>query len=188
MRPDTPSPSPVFRERSSAQATTRSRSPVPDPQVRERWRLAACRPAGPPRMSDDNDLLPWRPPLRSTGACSPPARSKASNRGCLLAKLPAEGRWRQIIYESNLERSTALLLLALLNIWNLWDQPPAVARTDAQGRTAHHVFDYLAEFKGGFRLAIAVNLAARFERLGFARRRPASVQAWRRVLRMRQLL
>lgn len=69
-------------------------------------------------MSDD-DLLPWRPPLRSTGRRSFPARSKASMRGFLLARLPAEDRPRQIIYESMLERHTALCLLARPDLWNL---------------------------------------------------------------------
>lgn len=118
-------------------------------------------------MSDDDDKTPWQPPQRSTGTRSFPARSKSSSRGFLLAHLPAEASPRQIIYESNLERQTALLLLARNDLWNLWDQPPKVAFTDRRGRTAHHVFDYLAEFDGGRRVAIAVKPQARAERIGF---------------------
>lgn len=118
-------------------------------------------------MSDDDDKTPWQPPQRSTGTRSFPARSKSSSRGFLLAYLPAESRPRQIIYESNLERKTALLLLARKDLWNLWDQPPKVAFTDKRGQTANHVFDYLAEFDGGRRVAIAVKPQARTERLGF---------------------
>ena len=117
--------------------------------------------AGLHDMSDDDDDLPWRPPLRSTGSRSFPARSKSSARGFLLALLPAEERWRQLSYESNLERQTALLLLARPDIWNLWDQPPKVSYTDARGRTAHHTFDYLAELRDGSICAIAVKPEAR---------------------------
>ncbi len=118
-------------------------------------------------MSNDDDKTPWQPPQRSTGTRSFPARSKSSSRGFLQAHLPVEARPRQIIYESNLERQTALLLLARNDLWNLWDQPPKIAFTDRRGRTAHHVFDYLAEFNGGRRVAIAVKPQARSERLGF---------------------
>ncbi|VDC26341.1 hypothetical protein [Pseudogemmobacter humi] len=118
-------------------------------------------------MSEDDDETPWQPPQRSTGTRSFPARSRSSSRGFLLAHLPAEARPRQIIYESNLERQTALLLLARRDLRNLWDQPPKVAFTDKRGQIAHHIFDYLAEFDGGRRVAIAVKPQARAERLGF---------------------
>lgn len=118
-------------------------------------------------MSDD-DELPWCPPSRSTGTRGFPARSRSSARGFLLAHLPAETRPRQIIYESHLERQTALLLLARPDLRNLWDQPPRVAYTDRHGKPAHHVFDYLAEFGGGRRVAIAVKPWARARRIGFA--------------------
>jgi hypothetical protein len=118
-------------------------------------------------MSEDDDDFQYCPPLRSTGSRGFPARSKASARGFLLANLAAETLWRQIIYESNLERQTLLLLLARLDLWNLWDQPPKVSYVDAQGRGAHHVFDYLVEFRGGAKHAIAVKPDARAERIGF---------------------
>ncbi len=118
-------------------------------------------------MSDDDDDVSWRPPLRSTGSRSFPARSRSSVRGFLSALLPAEEQWRQIIYESNLERQAALVLLARPDIWNLRDQPPKVAFTDPRGRTAHHTFDYLAQFRDGTKWAIAVKPEARVERIGF---------------------
>lgn len=117
-------------------------------------------------MSYDDDFS-WHPPLRSTGSRSFPARSRSSVRGFLSALLPAEERWRQIIYESNLERSTALVLLARPDIWNLWDQPPTVAFTDPRGKTAHHTFDYLVQFRDSTKWAIAVKPEARVERIGF---------------------
>lgn len=130
--------------------------------------MAAATPAvGADDMCDDDDDTPWQPPMRSTGSRSFPARSKSSVRGFLLALLPAEEQWRQIIYESNLERQTALLLLARPDIWNLWDQPPKVTFTDASGRTAHHTFDYLAQFRDGSKWAVAVKPEARVARIGF---------------------
>ena len=118
-------------------------------------------------MSHDDDDFSWRPPMRSTGSRRFPARSRSSVRGFLSAMLPAEERWRQIIYESNLERQTALLLLARPDIWNLWDQPPKVAFTDRHGRTGHHTFDYLVQFRDRSKWAIAVKPEARVERIGF---------------------
>lgn len=117
-------------------------------------------------MSNDDDLR-WCPPLRSTGSRSFPARSRSSSRGFLVATLPEEARPRQIIYESNLERQTALLLLARRDLRNLWDQPPAVSYKDPKRGTAKHVFDYLASFDGGIRRAIAVKPLSRVEQLGF---------------------
>lgn len=118
-------------------------------------------------MPDDADKTPWQPPQHSTGTRSLPAQSKSNSRGFLLAHLPAEARPRQIIYESNLERQTALLLLARNDLWNLWHQPPKIAFTDGRARMAHHVFDYLAEFNRGHRIAVAVKPKARAERIGF---------------------
>ncbi len=117
--------------------------------------------------TDDDDDFSWHPPMRSTGSRSFPARSRSSVRGFLSALLPAEERWRQIIYESNLERQVALLLLARPDIWNLWDQPAKIAFTDPRGRTAHHTFDYLAQFRDGTKWAIAVKPEARVGRIGF---------------------
>lgn len=117
-------------------------------------------------MSDDDDLR-WCPPLRSTGSRSFPARSRSSSRGFLVATLPKEARPRQIIYESNLERQTALLLLARRDLRNLWDQPPAVSYKDPKRGAAKHVFDYLASFDDGIRRAIAVKPLSRVEQLGF---------------------
>lgn len=117
-------------------------------------------------MSNDDDTR-WCPPLRSTGSRSFPARSRSSSRGFLVATLPDETRPRQIIYESNLERSTALLLLARRDLRNLWDQPPAVSYNDPKRGAAKHVFDYLASFDDGIRRAIAVKPLSRVNRLGF---------------------
>lgn len=130
--------------------------------------VGTCRSVRRRHMIDD-DAQPCRPPLRSTGLRSFPARSKSSARGFLLAKLPAEDQWRQIIYESNLERQTALLTLARTDVWNLWDQPERVAYVDHRGLTAHHVFDYLVQFNDGRRVAIAVKPDKDVERLGFRR-------------------
>lgn len=118
-------------------------------------------------MNDDDDKGAWQPPQRSTGTRSFAARSRSSSRGFLLAHLPAEDQPRQIIYESHLERRVALMLLARPDLRNLWDQPPRVGYTDRQGRTAHHVFDYLAEFNSGRRVAIAVKPQARADRISF---------------------
>lgn len=126
----------------------------------------SCRSVRRRHMTED-DAQPCRPPLRSTGSRSFPARSKSSARGFLLAKLPAEDQWRQIIYESNLERQTALLTLARNDVLNLWDQPERVAYVDHRGLKVHHVFDYLLQFRNGRRLAIAVKPDKDVERLGF---------------------
>lgn len=85
-----------------------------------------------------------------------PARSKLTVRGFTIAKTPADGFWRQIIYASQGERETSLLALAMPNLWNLFDQPKPVSFVDVDGTQRTHRFDYLSVLKDGTRIAMAV--------------------------------
>lgn len=91
---------------------------------------------------------------------------------------PAEQYWRQIISASQGERETCLLSLAMPDLWNLFDQPKPVCFVDVDGKQKTHRFDYLAEFRNGRRVAIAVKPAERVERLNFK----ATLQAIKRGL------
>lgn len=113
----------------------------------------------------DDDF--YRPPAATTAGLMFPARSKLTVRGFTLAKTPADQYWRQIISASQGERETCLLALALPNLWNLFDQPPPVGFDDVDGKRKTHRFDFLAEFKDGTRVAIAVKPQARVESLNF---------------------
>lgn len=107
-----------------------------------------------------------------------PARSKQTVRGFTFAKTPADQHWRQIISASQGERETCLLTLAMPNLWNLFDQPKPVSFVEVDGRQRTHRFDYLAEFKGGERVAIAVKPLDRARKLNFK----ASLKAIKRDL------
>ncbi|MES0827472.1 hypothetical protein [Ruegeria sp. SCP11] len=118
-------------------------------------------------MSKDDDDDFYRPPAPTTAGLMFPARSKFTVRGFTLAMTPAERYWRQIISASQHERATCLLALADPNLWNLHDQPRPVSYIDASGRQRTHRFDYLAEYRDGSRVAMAVKPAERVERLNF---------------------
>lgn len=120
-------------------------------------------------MSDDDDFDDdfYRPPQSTTAGLMFPARSKLTVRGFTLAMLPAEKRWRQITSASQGERETCLLALADPNLWNLHDQPETVAFLDVDGRQRTHRFDYLAEYRDGSKVALAVKPEARVESLNF---------------------
>lgn len=113
----------------------------------------------------DDDL--YRPPAPTTAGLMFPARSKLTVRGFTLAMTPAEQHWRQIISASQGERETCLLLLAMPDLWNLFDQPKTVSFVDIDGKQRTHRFDYLAQFKDGSRVACAVKPQEKVERLNF---------------------
>lgn len=104
-------------------------------------------------------------PSRSTRHISP--RSRASLRGALVAQLPADRHPRRIVFESKLEQRVLHLLLARPDIRDIWDQPPAVTYRAEDGREKRHVFDYLATFTNGRRIAIVVKPAQRASRTSF---------------------
>jgi hypothetical protein len=124
----------------------------------------------------DDDF--YRPPARTTAGLMFPARSTQAARSFTLAKTPADQHWRQIISASQGEREACLLTLAMPNLWNLFDQPKPVSFVDVDGRQRTHRFDYLAEFKGGCRIAIAVKPFERAKQLNFQ----ASLKAIKRDL------
>ncbi len=129
-------------------------------------------------MTKDDDDDFYCPPSPTVAGLMFPARSKLTVRGFTLAMTPAEQRWRQIISASQGERETCLLSLAMPDLWNLIDQPKPVSFVDVDGRQRTHRFDYLAVFKNGRRVAIAVKPAERVERLKFK----ATLQAIKRDL------
>jgi hypothetical protein len=113
----------------------------------------------------DDDL--YRPPAPTLAGLMFPARSKLTVRGFTLAMTPADQYWRQITSASQGERETCLLTLAMANLWNLFDQPKPVGFVDIDGKQRTHRFDYLAEFKDGSRVAIAVKPQERVKSLNF---------------------
>ena len=115
--------------------------------------------------NDDDDF--YRPPAKTTAGLMFPARSKQTVRGFTLAKLPAENEWRQIISASQGERETCLLALADPQLWNLHDQPTPVSYTDVDGRQRTHRFDYLAHYRDGRKIGLAVKPVDRAEKLNF---------------------
>lgn len=114
-----------------------------------------------------SDETPYQPPLGSRATRSFAARSKSSVRGFLFAHLPVQGRPRQIIYESHLERRVLLTCLARHDLADIRDQPPAIHYRTGTGAMRRHVPDFLMILQTGLRMAIAVKPMASAERLNF---------------------
>jgi hypothetical protein len=120
-------------------------------------------------MTDSNisDDDAYRPPFKSTGVKMFAARSKSSVRGFGIFEMPAEQHPRQIIYESHLERKTLLSFCALPDIWNIHDQPARISYKGLTGRDETHLPDYLAQFRCGLRVAVAVKPFERAQKINF---------------------
>lgn len=119
-------------------------------------------------MTESNiDDHAYCPPSESTGIRSFAARSKSSVRGFAIFEMPAEKHPRQIIYESNLERKTLLTLCAQADIWNVHDQPGRISFEGLTGKLETHIPDYLAQFRCGLRVAIAVKPYDRVQKINF---------------------
>ena len=95
----------------------------------------------------------FTPTLPSVASRKIALRSKASKRGALVTFF---GERRAVVFESNLELMTALMLLRLPGIVDLIDQPPAVTYVDFDGVIHKHTFDYRVVFADGRRWAVAV--------------------------------
>lgn len=106
-------------------------------------------------FNPDKDLAPL--PSRATRKIA--KRSKASSRGAIVVKLPADGRTRIIQFESKLEQRVLWLLLATKDISDIWEQPPSLTYINHEGKYRLHTFDFLIAFTSGCRLAIAVKPA-----------------------------
>ncbi|WP_419951618.1 hypothetical protein [Methylobacterium sp.] len=77
---------------------------------------------------------PWIPPCPSTAS-----RSFDPNRISLRGRLVCHGPAPRVItYESQLERKTALVLLARPDVVSVHDQPKPVTYTDVLGNESRH--------------------------------------------------
>ncbi|MFB2594856.1 hypothetical protein ACEYYB_08385 [Paracoccus sp. p4-l81] len=116
---------------------------------------------------NDQSTQTFRRPSASRATRIPSARSKASSRGIITAKLPADDHPRKFWFESKLEQRVFFLLAARPDTHDIQEQPPAVAYTDRQGRPRNHHFDFLLTQRSGLRLAIAVKSAGIVDRRRF---------------------
>lgn len=97
----------------------------------------------------------------------PPARSRASCRGTISARLHGQPHSRKLIFESHLELQVLHLLLARPDVVDIWDQPPSICYIDGEGRAKDHFFDFLITLQSDERFALAVKPAAIVERRAF---------------------
>ncbi|MBQ2262451.1 MAG: TnsA endonuclease N-terminal domain-containing protein [Loktanella sp.] len=118
-------------------------------------------------MYDDDFGGPYVSPERTRATRMFPARSRASGRGFVIAKLRAGAAWRQLIFESDLERKCLLVLLSQKAVVNIWDQPPQITYRNKAGKPTFHTFDFLVTLEDGKRIAIAVKPDGLVERNGF---------------------
>ncbi|PTW39752.1 Tn7 transposase TnsA N-terminal domain-containing protein [Rhodovulum kholense] len=94
-------------------------------------------------------------------------RSKGSLRGSMVAALPGFPRPRTIQFESALEYAFLCLMLVRGDVHHIQEQPPAVSFPGADGRPAHHVFDFLITLTSGERIAVAIKPMSRVLHLNF---------------------
>lgn len=89
-------------------------------------------------------------------------RSRFSARGYIVADLPSlPGQAQRIGYESLLERSFVLLMLARSDVIDLVEQPFTIKYKDDQGRSRRYTLDYLVVLANGSRLAVEVKASRR---------------------------
>ena len=119
-------------------------------------------------MDDEKDKLKsFQPPLLSRATRFPSLRSKASLRGTMVMRLPADDHPRCRVFESDLEKGTLYLLGARRDVHDVWDQPPAVKFLDADGKMRDHTFDFRVALTSGELVAIAVKPWARVVKTDF---------------------
>lgn len=109
----------------------------------------------------------YRPPLPSRATRTPPARSKASSRGLIVAQLPADPHPQRYWFESKLEQRVFFLLAARRDTYSIWEQPPPIRYRDCGSRLRTHYFDFLLTQTSGRRIAIAVKAAGLVKRHHF---------------------
>lgn len=107
-------------------------------------------------MYNDDYGGPYFPPAKTRATRMYPARSRASGRGFVIAKLRGSVIWRQFIFESHLERKCLLVLLSQHRVVDIWDQPPQITYETRTGRAKYHTFDFLVTLDDGKKVAIAV--------------------------------
>ncbi len=107
----------------------------------------------------------WVPPRASLASRRPPLRSTASFRGSFVN----DTAWREIVYESTLERDLAHILLVHPQVSEIHDQPPPISYIDDCHKKREHTFDFLAVRHDRIRIAIAVRPTAKVQSSGIAR-------------------
>lgn len=92
-------------------------------------------------------------------------RSRVSARGTLVAALPSQPP-RRVGFESNLERSFILLMLARPDVVDLVEQPSRTTYAAPDGRPRTRTLDFLVTLADGRRLAVEVKRAERARATG----------------------
>ena len=107
------------------------------------------------------DFIAWRPPAPSCASRRPAKNSRGSGRASIVI-----GSSPHVIHcESFLEQKVAYVLLAMSEIVDIYEQPPAVHYLDAAGKWRAHTFDFLAKRRDGTKIAVVVKPRKRAEKL-----------------------
>lgn len=109
----------------------------------------------------------YREPLPSISTRKIAMRSRTSCRGFIPVWLPSEQWWRRIVFESQLELMFIQLVMAQGNVYDIWEQPPAVPFVRDNGKNAQHFFDFLITWMDGSTTAYAVKPFELVQRRGF---------------------
>ncbi|WP_299047758.1 TnsA endonuclease N-terminal domain-containing protein [uncultured Tateyamaria sp.] len=118
-----------------------------------------------PLMTDTG----YREPLPSLSTRKVAMRSRTSCRGFIPVWLASEQWWRRIVFESQLELMFIQLILSKGNVFDIWEQPPAMPYVDKNGKRAQHFFDFLVTWTDGSKTAWAVKPLELVQRRNFDR-------------------
>lgn len=118
-----------------------------------------------PLMTDTG----YREPLPSLSTRKVAMRSRTSCRGFIPVWLASEQWWRRIVFESQLELMFIQLILSRGNVFDIWEQPPAMSYVDENGKPTEHFFDFLVTWTDGSKTAWAVKPLELVQRRNFDR-------------------
>lgn len=127
-------------------------------------------------MNNDHEEKTFIFPKPSRATRTPPARSKASSRGIITARLPADTQPTNYCFESKLEQKVFYLLSARADTYAIQEQSAAILFTDSRGKQRQHIPDFLLTQRCKTKVAISVKSSNVAERTGY-RRELARVRA-----------
>lgn len=109
----------------------------------------------------------FRAPDPSRATRKVPIRSLTSNRSTTVGKLPGQNQPCAFFLESKIEQTCFYSAASSPDVYDIWDQPPAISFIDTWGKERFHTFDFLITLRCGRRIAVIVKPVCRTHRRAF---------------------